>query len=155
MTENTGPSVNTVEKIRESLAYNNLVEALVLVFGERWAEGTIYPDANPHDFEMTIDIDGELGAAYVGAVSTYMSGMWAAGPGGFVTASVPVSYIPRLRFVGPDKRYRVKITDTIGTDDEKREYRWGALGKDVDDIVGLLRILERYLAQRGDSEGQS
>jgi hypothetical protein len=43
----------------------------------------------------------------------------------------------------------------IGTDDEKYAYRWGADGEDIDDIVGLLRILERYLTQRGDSGNQS
>jgi hypothetical protein len=42
----------------------------------------------------------------------------------------------------------------FGTDAEKHEYRWGALGKDVDDIVGLLRILERYLVQRGSLKGR-
>jgi hypothetical protein len=42
----------------------------------------------------------------------------------------------------------------IGTDDEKKRYEWGASGKNVDKIVGLLRILERYLAQRGGPESQ-
>ncbi|MDR1265160.1 MAG: hypothetical protein LBK42_06245 [Propionibacteriaceae bacterium] len=104
---------------------------------------------------MIIDIDGEPGAAYVCASRTHMSGMWSAGPGGRISVGVPVSYIPNPGWVGPDGRHRDWIRDMIGTDDEKREYRWGALGKDVNDIVGLLRILERYLAQRGDSESQS
>jgi hypothetical protein len=42
------------------------------------------------------------------------------------------------------------LVDAVaGDDEEKQEYSWGALGHDVDDIVGLLRILERHLAQRG------
>ncbi|MDR1265674.1 MAG: hypothetical protein LBK42_09005 [Propionibacteriaceae bacterium] len=146
---------NTTEGIRESIAYNNLIAALNRVFGGRWSERWIRPDGNPHDFQMIIDIDGEAGSVYIGAGRTYTSGMWSAGPGGHVTVSVPVSYVPKSESVGPDGRYRDWVEDMIGTDDEKQEYRWGALGKDVDDIVGLLRILERYLAQRGGSEGQS
>ncbi|MDR1265161.1 MAG: hypothetical protein LBK42_06250 [Propionibacteriaceae bacterium] len=104
---------------------------------------------------MIIDVYGEPGAAYVGAVRTYMSGMWSAGPYGRISVSVPVSYVPKTEAIGPDGRHREPVDDLVGTDEEKHAYRWGALDKDVNDIVGLLRILERYLAQRGDSESQS
>jgi hypothetical protein len=155
MTKDAGSLDDAIEGIRGSLAYNNLIEALNRVFGGRWSERWIRPDGNPHDFEMIIDIDGEAGAAYIGAGRTYMSGMWSAGPGGRISVGVPVSYVPKSESVGPDGRYRDWVDDMIGTDDEKKCYEWGADGEDVDDIVGLLRILERYLVQRDGRESQS
>jgi hypothetical protein len=80
--------------------------------------------------------------------------MWAAGPGGFISVSVPVSYVPKAEAVGPDGRHREPVGDLVGTDGEKCKYRWGADGEDIDKIVGLLRILERYLAQRGTLKGR-
>ncbi|MDR1265676.1 MAG: hypothetical protein LBK42_09015 [Propionibacteriaceae bacterium] len=154
MTKSKDSLADAIEGIRGSLAYKNLLEALDRVFGGRWSERWIRPDGIPHDFQMIIDIDGEEGAAYIGVGRTYMSGMWSAGPGGFISVSVPVSYIPESESAGPDGRYRDWVRDMVGTDEEKREYRWGALGKDVDDIVGLLRILERYLVQRDGRESQ-
>jgi hypothetical protein len=154
MTESTDLLDDEIEGIRGSLAYNNLVEALNRVFGGRWAERWIRPDGNPHDFQMIIDIDGEAGAAYICVGRTYMSGMWAAGPGGRISVGVPVSYVPNSGSFGPDGRYRDWVEDMIGTDDEKDRYEWGADGEDVDKIVGLLRILERYLVQRGTLKGR-
>ncbi|MDR1265162.1 MAG: hypothetical protein LBK42_06255 [Propionibacteriaceae bacterium] len=148
MTESTNPSADAIDGIRGSIAYSNLVEALNRVFTRRWTERRLYPDGSSHDFDMLIDIDGEPGAAYVGADRTHMSGMWSAGPGGRISVGVPVSYVPKSGSFGPDGRYRDWVEDMVGTQQERDRYEWGAPGKDVDKIVGLLRILERYLAQR-------
>ncbi|MDR1265163.1 MAG: hypothetical protein LBK42_06260 [Propionibacteriaceae bacterium] len=103
---------------------------------------------------MIIDVDGEAGAAYICVGRTYMSGMWSAGPGGRISVGVPVSYVPKSGSFGPDGRYRDWVEDMVGTQQERDRYEWGALGEDVDKIVGLLRILERYLAQRGSLKGR-
>jgi hypothetical protein len=136
--------VNTEAGARASLAFRNLVTALDRVFPVQWAEERIWLDSVPHDFEMLINVYGLPGAAYVNATATWREAESLAGAG-FIGVSVPVA---QGDWFGPDSRPRESARVLVGTVEENREYQRGALGMDVDDIVGLLQILRRYYDQQ-------
>ena len=148
----------TVEQVRVSLAFRNTCEAMDTVFGsDGWRVNTIWPDQNPDDYIMSVDIGGVTAAAYLAAGQTYtVHDGW--GPGGFVSVSVPIPGDPDHwvpggpRFFFPDKVTGDTVDHVAGTPEEQEDFRWGASGKSVDRIVKYLRILKRYLDQRGASQ---
>ena len=148
----------TVERVRVSLAFINTCQAMDIVFGsDGWRVNTIWPDQNPDDYLMSVDIGGVTAAAYLEAARTYtFRDGW--GPGGLVSVGVPVPGDPYHwvpggpRFFFPDKVTGDTVVHVVGTPEEQEEFRWGADGVKVDDIVEYLRILKRYLDQQDESQ---
>ena len=140
----------TVEKVRVSLAFTNVCKAMDIVFGPGgWAPGMITPDVNPDDFDMFVDIGDKKAVAYITACRTYQ-GHDGFGPGGLV--GVEVEGNEKSIFEFRDGRPREAVEHFVGTPEEQKSFRWGADGVKVDRIVKYLRILERYLDQRGESQ---
>ena len=130
---------NTVEGVRQSNAYLNVVRALDEVFPDQWSEEKLNPDSNPRDFSLLITVCGRRDVVIVTAMETYEP-PWSGGRFGRIGVEVRVENGGRL-FDG--KPYD-SVRKAVGTPEEIEAYRWGANESKYDTIVGLMMLLKRY-----------
>ena len=134
--------IPTVEQVRESLPFKNIVTAMDRVFPEGWITEDIYPDLPGLDFVARFTVRGYSVPIYIHAIETHTSGMYASGPGGFVGVSVPWPGPEYWR--APDGTHVIGVDDLIRATGDKSSARM-ADGADADAIESLLYSLRRYL----------
>jgi len=127
--------IPTVEQVRESLPFKNIVTAMDRVFPEGWMVEDIHPDAPGLDFVARFTVRG-----YLSVGDTYIYGVRSSGTVGI---SVPWSGPEYWR--APDGTHVIGVDDLIGTAEEKNRFQMGVSGNDADGIESYLDILRRYL----------
>jgi len=133
----------TVEQVRQSVAFNNVVAAMGRVFPGRSMVEDIFPNGSNLDFIARFSVTGYTSKIYIKAMSTSTSPKHGSGLGGRIHISVP--WGGDKGYPAPDGTHVISVKTLIGTGDEKRAFMFGADGNDADDIEAYLRFLKRYL----------
>jgi len=141
---NTVSDDQVMDRIQSSPTYGNVLKAMDQVFGaSNWSIDEVWPGDLANDFIMRVSINAIKGAAYIIVGRTHMSGRDSWGPYGFMSIGVPDHTAYSIL---PDKQHASSLNEIYGTSEEKEQFRFGASGKDINDMMNFLILLRRYLA---------